>query len=219
MRNVQRTNKPKILEDNESDWLKELLDEFAKGTSANKKRIKYLQGKYAHDDIKAALKGMYKFCCYCESRVRNVTVDHIEHRKPKARNKFPESTFEWDNLHLACPNCNWAKGDDWDGQNPILDAVIDSPISDFLSYRGCHRVYLHERGKTTRDHADLNRDELVAAREEILPIIMKLIAVYNTDPAKSDAQIVPKKLEEHSRGQFGSFVRYLTETFLRDGND
>ncbi len=148
MRNVQRVNKPTILEDNEINWRDDLLEEFAKGVATDKKRkqrIKRLQRKYAHDDIKVALKRMYKFCCYCESRVRHVTIEHIENRKPKARDKFPECTFEWENLHLACPNCNWAKGDEWDEENPILDAVIDVPITQFLSYRRYTRVHLHER--------------------------------------------------------------------------
>ncbi len=219
MRNVTRVTKPRILVQKEEEWKRELLEELAKGINADKKRLKKLYKRYGHAKIRESLKRMYKFCCYCESRVEHVTVEHIEHRKPKAKDKFPECTFEWDNLHLSCPNCNGAKTDKWDEKNEILDAVIDNPISDFLSYRRCNRTYLDGRGKTTRDHAGLNREELLEAREILFNQVYDLIEIYNNDPDMPDAQIVPQKLEGLSKGQFGSFVKYLKENFLRDNND
>lgn len=151
MRNVTRPHEPEVLITHGEHWKADLLNELEKGDQADKKRIKTIQNKYSHKDIKAALKKMYKYCCYCESRVNHVTVEHIEHRKPKAKDKFPEYTFEWGNLHLSCPNCNKEKGDKWNTNHPILDAEHDIPISRFLSYRRCERTYVNQRGKTTRD--------------------------------------------------------------------
>lgn len=219
MRNVARVTKPRILVQKEEQWKRELLEELAKGDNADKKRLKTLYKRYGHTKVRESLARMYKYCCYCESYVRHVTIDHIEHRKPKSKDKFPECTFEWENLHLACPNCNGEKSDQWNNENPILDAVIDNPISQFLSYRLYNRVYLNQRGKTTRDHADLNRDELIDAREILYNQVMELIELYNNDPEMPDAQSIPQKLEELSEGQFGSYVKYLKETFLRDNND
>lgn len=218
MRNVDRVGKPEILEQKEEEWKRELLEELAKGDNASKKRLKTLYGRYGHKQIRGSLKRMYKYCCYCESRIRHVTIDHIEHRKPKAKDKFPECTFEWENLHLACPNCNEAKSDKWNNEYPILDAVDDNPISNFLEYRRCERVHLHKRGKTTKEHANLNRPELLEAREEIYPQIMDIIELYNNDPDAPDAQIAPQKLDKLSKEQFGSFIAYLKKTFLRNNN-
>lgn len=218
MRNVDRVRKPEILEQKEEEWKRELLGELAKGDNACKKRLKTLYGRYGHHQIRSSLKRMYKYCCYCESRVRHVTIDHIEHRKPKAKDKFPECTFEWENLHMVCPNCNEAKLDKWNNEYPILDAVTDNPISNFLTYRGWERVHLNKRGKTTKEHADLNRQELLEAREEIYSLTMSLIELYNNYPDAPDAQIVPQRLDKLSKEQFGSFIDYLKKTFLKSNN-
>lgn len=218
MRNVIRVAKPRILVQKEEEWKTELLEELAKDVNASKKRLKTLYKRYGHKRIRESLTRMYKYCCYCESHVRHVTIDHIEHRKPKGKDRFPECTFEWENLHLACPNCNGAKSDKWDSKSPILDAVIDNPISEFLTYRRCSRVHLKKRGKTTREHADLNRDELVGARETIYSQIMEIIELYNNDPDSPDSQIVPQRLERLSEEQFGSFVKYLKDTYLKGNN-
>ena len=54
------------------------------------------------------------YCSYCE---RSMDL-HIEHIKPKSQ--YPELECEWDNLLLACKNCNSTKGDkDFD-----LDEVL-----------------------------------------------------------------------------------------------
>ena len=219
MRNVVRVEKPEILKQKEKEWKRELLEELKKGDDADKKRLKTLYSRYGDPQIRNSLRRMYKFCCYCESRIRHVTIDHIEHRKPKAKDKFPECTFKWENLHLACPNCNKVKSDNWNNEYPILDAVTDIPISNFLTYRQYERVHLHPRGKTTQEHTELNRQELLEARQEIFWHTMELIELYNNDPDTPDAQIVPQKLDKYSEGQFGSFIAYLKKTYLKRKND
>lgn len=95
MRNVTRPATPPSLANNAARWTRELLDGLGRGANADKKRLKSLYGKYAQSDVKSALKRMYnKLCCYCESRIENVTVSNIEHRKPKSKDKFPECTFD-----------------------------------------------------------------------------------------------------------------------------
>lgn len=215
MKNVTRLSIPTSLENNGGRWTEELLDELRKGAEADKKRLKTFYGRYNKRDVKSALKRMYnKLCCYCESRIENVTKAHIEHRKPKSRDKFPECTFEWDNLHLVCPNCNNLKGDQWDGNNPILDCVTDVPISKHLSYWRFYRYPLSERGKTTRDHAQLDREELIEPRLEIYWQVMDIIEEFNNNPNAPGSDIADKKLSQLSKGQFGSFIEYLRKTFM-----
>ncbi|MCH7871782.1 MAG: HNH endonuclease, partial [Planctomycetes bacterium] len=109
-------------------------------------------------------------CCYCETEIGVVAFEHIEHRRPKAR--FPKHCFDWGNLHLACPKCNQAKGDNWNGRSPILDAVRDSPIGTHMTYDwrevlGVIRSAKTKRGCTTIDHADLNRERLRGVRTKV----------------------------------------------------
>ncbi len=96
---VQRTNPPKILERKETEWVNKLL------SAANKKQRDNAQSKYRHKDIKKALRAMcHDKCVYCESKMTHVAYGDIEHYRPKS--KFPELTFAWSNLLLACGVCN-----------------------------------------------------------------------------------------------------------------
>jgi uncharacterized protein (TIGR02646 family) len=214
MRNVKRPKIPSILTKKAESWRDELLAEFGKGEGADKKRIKTIQKRYAHPKIKAALKDMYEFCCYCESRVNHVTIDHIEHRKPKARDKFPEYTLEWKNLHLACPNCNKAKKDQWDDVNPILDAGGKIPINEHMTYRRWFRHPMTPRGLTTKEHADLNRPELLDAREEIFWQVYDLIEEIKRMPALQSDELTCTKLSQLRKGQFGSMAEYMIDNLM-----
>ncbi len=216
MRNILRRPEPQSLRENGAQWRQELLDELAKGDQADKDRLKLLYRKYAQADVKKTLDSMYnKRCCYCESNIRVVSTPHIEHRKPKDKDKFPELTFDWDNLHLACQICNQKKGSRWDVARPILDAVHDVPISKHLTYRSCHRYPKTGRGKTTREHADLNRTELQDAREDLFRQAFGLIEEHNRDPAAPGADVVRGELQDMRTGQYGSFIDYLIDSFLK----
>ena len=217
MRNVQRLKKPRVLEANEAKWRQDLLDELAKGNRADKKRLKGLYGKYAHDEVKARLAKMYKnYCCYCECKITVVTRPHIEHRKPKDRKQFPELTFDWDNLHLVCPNCNGSKGSQWDSKHPILDAVQDVPISDHLVYRKYYRYPTSARGRTTRDHANLDGTHLVDARVTVFWEAYRLIEEHNKNPQAPGAGVVRAELHDLTDGQFGSFIDYLIDLLMKE---
>ena len=214
MRNVTRVAKPEILVQKEEKWTRELLEELAKGVNASKKRLKTLYKRYGHFKIRESLTRMYKYCCYCESRVRHVTIDNIEHRKPKAKDKFPEHTFEWENLHLACPNCNRVKNDQWDNVNPILDAVEDVPINEHMTYRRWYRNPITKRGITTKKQTDLNRSELLDAREEIFWKLYDLIEEINKRPVLLSDELTCAKLSQLRKGQFGSMAEYMIDNLM-----
>ena len=90
---------PAILRDKQAEWqekYEEKLEENPKARPDN--------SKYAHKDIKDTLYAMsYGKCFYCETKLSggNKEVDHfievsIDHSK----------AYEWENLYLACSNCN-----------------------------------------------------------------------------------------------------------------
>lgn len=56
-------------------------------------------------DVLRSMCGDAEPCCYCGDSI-GVTVEHI---RPKAL--YPEQTFVWTNLLLACGRCNTIKGD------------------------------------------------------------------------------------------------------------
>ena len=168
MRSVNRGEEPATLKRNSEKWTKELLDAHEKG---DPDAIKKAEKRYKKTAIQKALKDMYgDLCCYCESTVSDNSFGHIEHRKPKR--KFPEYAFNWDNLHWVCWKCNNAKSDKWDTDNPILDPTADTEIIPthlkiFPGLRTIEFRHETESGKTTMNHADLNRLDLAKARRKI----------------------------------------------------
>ena len=138
MKNVKRGQTPDSLRMHSGTWTRELLDIIKKNTTSGSTVSARLYNRYKQKDVLDTLESMYGdgvlcYCCYCESVITTVSYAHIEHRKPKASHRFPELTFDWDNLHLACQLCNNAKSDQWDDAAPILDAVADVPISQHSS--------------------------------------------------------------------------------------
>jgi len=66
--------------------------------------------RYKLDDIRLALIAVYKHkCAFCEQKVEQY---HVEHYRPKKI--YYWLAFSWDNLIMACPNCNGPKGTNFD---------------------------------------------------------------------------------------------------------
>ena len=211
MRNVTRPARPLSLRRNAARWHRELM--AALGNN-DRDRITKCRNRYKKNDVRAALEEMYRgFCCYCEARIGVVAFSHIEHRRPKAPQ--PKYTFEWDNLHLACPVCNHSKGDKWNEGHPILDSAEDT-ISEHLNYKygGAKRWPKSHRGRTTIEHADLNRQPLVDTRAQLAAVALDAIHAINNNPNSPDAELVRSELHEKTSGEHGSLFNWLL-TFLR----
>jgi uncharacterized protein (TIGR02646 family) len=222
MQNVKRLAKPKVLERNVKNWTKTLLDqiELSKTTGVPVKDTFY--NKYNKKEIRDTLNKMYQNrCCYCESKIGIVDFPHIEHRKPKrAKNgippvPYPESTYDWDNLHLACQKCNNAKGTQYDIISPILDSVIDIPIeSHFTYYLGVDGLLWTpktRRGTTTMEHADLNRTELASARLAVFNEVYNQLIMINDMPDNPRNEIVLSELRKRAIGKnsYGSIISFI----------
>jgi len=211
MKNVRRLNTPYSLVNNVNRWTQQLLEEIRKEGGRISKVSDDFFNKYKKNDVKRTLERMYNgLCCYCESRVGVVEYGHIEHRKPKRR--FPESTYDWKNMHLSCTFCNTHKGSKYNRKNPILDAVEDS-ISDHLTYDydedGIARYPLTGRGEITIDHVDLNREKLVLERLKVLIETVKVIFSISRSPNTPEARFKRRKLKDKCKGIYGSLIEFL----------
>lgn len=49
-----------------------------------------------------------KYCSYCERPLSDVDV---EHKEPKAEDKYPDRALDWENFLVACGYCNPIKND------------------------------------------------------------------------------------------------------------
>ena len=218
MKQVVRPPKPPSLQKNASRWTKELLEELKRDRRSS--RVKNLYRRYKKDDVKEALTKMYaRCCCYCESSLGAVVFARIEHRQPKS--KCPEKMFEWENLHSSCEPCNNAKGEKWNSRAPILDAAVDK-IDEHLSYVeidpliGPHQKALTDQGQTTINHADLNRDRLVEAREKVSRkakhILLEAMQIYITGD-KFQAKAAYESIRKLTTMQYGSLVAWLLNKY------
>ncbi len=219
MRNVKRPNMPETLARYAGNWKQDVLRAKEKGNPIPSD----LLNRYKQPDVLEALKRMYSddsgrcYCCYCESQIDAISYPHIEHRKPKS--KFPECSFDWDNLHLACERCNAHKGDKWDEKDEILDAVVDEPISSHLGYRieplsGVYREALSPRGLTTLEQADLNRLALRKSRLEVLQSTVYAIRAINSMGNDARVHTATQILRDKCSGEYGSLIEWVLDSYL-----
>jgi uncharacterized protein (TIGR02646 family) len=95
MRYIKRFSKPAILEKKEKEWTDKFL-------MSGKDRPD--NSKYAHEDIRGLLESMsHHKCFYCEQKLKGIPSE-IDHFIEVAEQK--DLAFDWDNLYLACTNCN-----------------------------------------------------------------------------------------------------------------
>ncbi len=171
--------------------------------------------RYREGEIKEALEEMYSgLCCFCESKIGISDYEHIEHLKPKS--KFPELSFEWNNLNWCCSKCNIAKGTKWNETHLILDPSIDEPKEHFAFYQDTI-IAKSDRGKTTIDHANLNRSKLVEARGKILARAIDLIVMIK----ETNDSNIQTKLRSHldlfaqEGEEYCSFIQDIIHKYLR----
>lgn len=168
---VSKQQSPQILEKNKNKWTKERLFVINKGQKPPN-RFKN------HPVIKEILKeDCFGKCIYCESAVEPVHFGDVEHLLPKS--KFPELTYDWDNLGFVCPRCNNEKRDKHDESVPFINPYKENPSS-FIVALGAivHHKPNNKRGKLSIREIGLNRPGLIEARDERIRRIEKMIGWY-----------------------------------------
>ena len=114
MRHIERLPEPAILKTKHQEWQKKFderraVDEKARPDST----------KYAHKEIKDTLYTMsYGKCFYCESKLTGVNKE-VDHFIEIAID--PALAYDWENLYLACSNCN----DKMDHRAIAVTAALD----------------------------------------------------------------------------------------------
>lgn len=191
---LTKAPEPAHLTNNKALWTAQLLAHIATGQEIPKN----LTNNYNAKEVKDALRTESKSkCMYCESTVGHITFEHIEHIKPKAKQKFPHLTFEYSNLGLACPKCNMNKSDTYDTANPFINPYIDNPDSHFIGIGSLvWAVSGDARAKLTEIEIDLNRPELLEVRNERMKAIRSLIDNYNITPDGSLKVALRKEIDK-----------------------
>ena len=205
---VTRSAKPSVLDRKEQVWL------AAVRRAATNTERENAVNKYRHKHIKDALKAMFHGkCAFCESKIEHVSDAHIEHYRPKS--KFPDLTFAWNNLLLACGQCNSTKykGDKFPESNadgPYVDPCTDNPEDHFQFFYDAKTklasVYgKTARGATTERDLGLNRPDLRTYRSKRVEMLMCLAQCAQTN---SDAQQLLDEARQDD-AEYAAFARML----------
>ena len=126
MRKLNKLGIPEILKLSHDTWLLEFKSE----PSNNNKKY-----KYRHPKIKQTLlEETGSKCIYCESKIGSTSPGDIEHKVPSSKNI--DLHFKWENLTIACNECNRRKNDYYDGAGKeFLDPYIDD-VEKVIDHRG-----------------------------------------------------------------------------------
>ncbi|GJJ27854.1 HNH endonuclease [Bacillus velezensis] len=192
MINLTKIDEPDILKANAESWKRDLFDELGKGTPISKITL-----KYNHKDIKTKLlKETHGKCAYCESKITHVSYLHIEHILPKK--KFPDLTYSWENLTLACPKCNLNKEEYYEDELPLINPYQDQ-ICKEVTFWGPSLQYITAKGKLTIYKLDLNRPELIERRAEKIDAMSKLFLNFNEASIPVIKEMYWKELREMTK--------------------
>lgn len=111
MRNLVKAEEPEVLQQNKENWTRAYREDPSNNTR------KY---RYRHPDIKSALvEETGNKCVYCESKIGHNTPGDVEHKTPSSEDRSMH--FEWENLTIACTECNRRKNKYYNPQVPFLD--------------------------------------------------------------------------------------------------
>ena len=207
---------PFTLKNNSATWTTELLSFKQKGLNIPDS----LKNNYNQMDIKDALRVETNgHCMYCESPINHVSPEHIEHIKPKALDKFPELTFTWTNLGLACPVCNINKGDNYDPAMAFINPYAEEP-KDFISVFGAllYHKAASERGEYTVGQLQLNRASLLERRKERLDLICGLLdkCINSKNLSLKKLMLNQIKIETSAGTPFSLFTRAFAKARLKE---
>lgn len=179
MRNLVKLPIPQVLADNHDAWLASYLND--KSNPTNKYR-------YRQTDIKETLKEETGWkCAYCESKIGHNTPGDVEHKIPSS--KAEGLHFDWQNLTVACTECNRRKNDYYEVGEGFLDPYtedVESVIEHYGPVLGWANG--NERAETTIKTLELDtivRFSLIARKiekiEELNNVIERYVKEKNPD--------------------------------------
>ncbi len=152
-------------------WLNNRQREFGHARRAGEQVGPFLNN-YRNSHVKEAiLSETYKKCAYCEAKYKAVTWGDVEHILPKDRD--PERLLDYDNLTLACNQCNgWKSNKEYYDGAGLLNPYIDDP-QPFMYAAGSMLVPVvaqHQNIRATRtiDDLHLNRESLMESRRDVI---------------------------------------------------
>jgi len=207
MRTIKKFTIPAILQDKGSQWLKEYLDD---PNNLTKKT------RYRHPEIKQALiKETGSKCVYCESKIGHNTPGDVEHKTPSS--KVPTLHYSWENMTIACSECNRRKNDYYSHADGFVDPYVDLVEEMFehhgpivLSKTGCKRAEIAVRqlelSSSARFHLVSKKIEKI---EQVCHVLERI--KHEGNAILKDLLIISLKEMANSTTEFSAMVLTVLE--------
>lgn len=203
MRNIPKNDAPEVLVQKCQVW----HDEYHSNPSEHNRT------KYRHPAIKSALMEETRGkCAYCESKVGHNCPGDVEHKIPVVHRQ--DLLFAWENMTIACTECNRRKSNYFDPQCMFLD-----PNSDDVESKLQHVGPLvfsrpgHVRAEVTIRLLELDRPDarrhLIGRKFDKLEEIRNLVERIATESNNVVKQFLLRELDERcsASGEFSAMVK------------
>ncbi len=190
MISINKLPKPKILVENEDKWTQEYLDELDAGNTPNNE----ISTRYNHPEIKKRLEEeTHGKCAYCESKFKHISYGDIEHILTKNKEARPDLYVEWNNLTLACEQCNRSGKRSYYNENLLLINPYKDDVENHFNDIGefIYPALKDERAEITLITLNLNRSDLIERRQERIRQIEVLLKSWGNQ----QNEIIKKELE------------------------
>ncbi|WP_083742531.1 HNH endonuclease [Rhodococcus sp. MTM3W5.2] len=203
MRKLDKLAKPAVLNSKAQEW----TDEYVRLAAAGEKN---LPSRWRHKQIKEGVaEETTDRCAYCDSEMKAIHSGHVEHIDP--RSIFPEKVVAWDNLTLACEQCNLSKKDYYSELVPLLNPFIDHP-EDHLVFFGDLVMAKpgSDRGLISVQKLKLYRNDLITQRRRRIETVMSYIERW-TNAEGQDVKSVLLEIihEDFHSGPYKNSVKSL----------
>lgn len=189
MRNLEKLPIPNVLAENHDQWLAAFLAD--KGNQTNKYR-------YRHPEIKATLKEETGWkCLYCESKIGHNTPGDVEHKVPSS--KFDALHFNWENLTVACTECNRRKNNYYEKGEEFLDPYnedVESAVEHYGPILGWANG--HDRAEITVKTLELDTDcrfPLISRKIEKIEELNNVIERYVKEEKQEIKNLMKQKIK------------------------
>jgi len=205
MRYIDKLEEPEILKLNKAEWLAKYK---ANKSDTNRYR-------YRDTSIKTQLKSETSSkCVYCESKIGHNVSGDVEHMIPSSKNE--DLHFEWNNLTIACPECNRRKNDYFDIDNEFLNPYVDHDLDTIVKHFG--PIVTWQTGNTraeitvrTLELSDYKRSELIVRKVEKIKEVETLLERYHQTDKESIKRILILQLKEmaNAGSEFSGMIKAL----------
>lgn len=188
---LTKDEKPSVLVDNGQKWQAEFVN--GRKTGNLKDSQKY---RYRHPAIKEALRNeTHQKCAYCESKISHVHPGEIDHILPVSMR--PDLCVHWENLTLACSECNRRKSDYYSEEEPLVNPYVHEPSVHLIFY-GLVVLHRDDMGYRTLKHMELSRTQLIERRQECLEQLNSLLQKWRKIQNGPTRDIIKREIMKHA---------------------